>query len=291
MQLAEAQAQLLVPLRAQRLVAEEDHQVLHQGVVDVLELLVGERPGQVDGRNFGADIGRRLAHFDGLIGHRFLPARCGEACRRSDPVLALLAVAAPSRCGILPSLGQWASGAECRCRHVPASEAGISGDRGLTGQSTACDVAVAGVEPPPEAARTPMEARRRGPQRRRAVRRSGEEGNARRCTAVGELRQAPRHRRRVAQRRARRDRGHARRQRRRQVLLPQGAGRRGTASAGRAHRARRHRPRHAPAARAGRGGAGAGAGGPRHLCRPLGAREPPARRFHAACPRARSPTI
>ena len=45
-------------------------------------------------------------------------------------------------------------------------------------------------------------------------------------TALGQLRQAPCHRRRVAQRRPRRDRGHAGRQRRRQVVVPQGAGRR-----------------------------------------------------------------
>ena len=42
------------------LVAEEDDEVLHQRVVHFLELLIAERPRQVDPADFGADMRRQL---------------------------------------------------------------------------------------------------------------------------------------------------------------------------------------------------------------------------------------
>jgi len=43
------------------LIAEKDHQTIHQSIMYLLELLVAERFGKVDTRNFSADAGRRLA--------------------------------------------------------------------------------------------------------------------------------------------------------------------------------------------------------------------------------------
>jgi hypothetical protein len=64
-------------LLRQLLIAEEDHQVLHQRVVHLLELLVAQRPGEVDAENLRTDDGRELAHLDRLVGHRhFLLAFC-----------------------------------------------------------------------------------------------------------------------------------------------------------------------------------------------------------------------
>jgi hypothetical protein len=66
---AEAPAELLVLLDAHLLVAEEDHQVLHQRIVHLLELLVAQWPGEVDPGNLGADRGGELANANRLIGH------------------------------------------------------------------------------------------------------------------------------------------------------------------------------------------------------------------------------
>ena len=72
-QLAEAAAERLVLLVAQLLVAEEDHQVRHQRVMDFLKRLVAQWPGEIDAEDLGADAGRELAHLDRLVSHwRFL---------------------------------------------------------------------------------------------------------------------------------------------------------------------------------------------------------------------------
>ena len=68
-QRAEAAAEILLLLVVDLLVAEEDHQVLHQRVVDLLELLVAQRPRQVHAGDLRADGGRELAHADGLEAH------------------------------------------------------------------------------------------------------------------------------------------------------------------------------------------------------------------------------
>src|SRR5471032_945862 len=77
MQRAEAAAEVLVLVDRHLLVAEEDHQVLHQRVVHFLELLVAERLGEVDAEDLRANGRRELAHFDGLVGH-FCFLRCRE---------------------------------------------------------------------------------------------------------------------------------------------------------------------------------------------------------------------
>ena len=72
-QLAEAAAERLVLLVAELLVAEEDHQVRHQRVMDFLERLVAQWPGEIDAEDLRADAGRELAHLDRLVSHwRFL---------------------------------------------------------------------------------------------------------------------------------------------------------------------------------------------------------------------------
>ena len=82
-QLAEAAAELLVLVVRHLLVAEEDHQVLHQRVVHFLELLVAERLGEVDAGDLRADRGRQLAHRYGFVRHRFLPSGSCRHCHAS----------------------------------------------------------------------------------------------------------------------------------------------------------------------------------------------------------------
>ena len=72
MQRPEAAAEILVLVDRHLLVAEEDHQVVHQRIVHFLELLVAERLGEIDAEDLGTDGGRKLAHLDRLIGHGFL---------------------------------------------------------------------------------------------------------------------------------------------------------------------------------------------------------------------------
>ena len=121
-----------------------------------------------------------------------------------------------------------------------------------------------------------------------AVRPSRRKENAGRSSAVGPLRQAHGTRGRVAQGRARRDRRHAGCQRRRQIIVPESAGRHGPPYARRTHYARRRRHLRPGAARGGGGRARARAGGSRHLCRSHGARKFAARRLPTAGARAGS---
>ena len=71
-QLAEAAAERHLLLVVHLLVAEEDHEVLHQRVVHFLEDLVSHRLRQVDAEDLGADHRRHLADLDRLVGHRLL---------------------------------------------------------------------------------------------------------------------------------------------------------------------------------------------------------------------------
>ena len=59
-QLAETGAERLVLLDRHRLVAEEDDQVVEQGLMDFQELLVAELTGKIDAEHFGADRGGEL---------------------------------------------------------------------------------------------------------------------------------------------------------------------------------------------------------------------------------------
>ena len=46
-------------LEADLLIAEEDHQIAREGIVQLLDLLVGERPGEIDLSDLGADMRAR----------------------------------------------------------------------------------------------------------------------------------------------------------------------------------------------------------------------------------------
>ena len=61
MQLAEAAAEVHVLLDAELLIAEKNHQTIHQRIMYLLELLVAERFGKVNTKNFSADAWRRFA--------------------------------------------------------------------------------------------------------------------------------------------------------------------------------------------------------------------------------------
>src|SRR5205807_7457846 len=97
MQLAEAAAERLVLLMGQRLVAKEDHQIIHQGIVDFLEGLVAEGLGKIDARDFRTDCRRELSHFDGLVSHLLFPtyqASLREKATMSDTLVLRAATAA-----------------------------------------------------------------------------------------------------------------------------------------------------------------------------------------------------
>ena len=82
-----APAELLVLLDRHLLVAEEDHQVVHQRIVHFLELLVAQRLAEIDTEYLRPDARRQLAHFDRLIGHwRFLP-ELGSVAREDTPAI------------------------------------------------------------------------------------------------------------------------------------------------------------------------------------------------------------
>ena len=66
---SEAAAEGEVLLHRQRLVAEEDDQVVHPGGVDLLRLAIAKRPGQVHARDFCPNDRGDLAHFDRFVGH------------------------------------------------------------------------------------------------------------------------------------------------------------------------------------------------------------------------------
>ena len=68
-QLAKAASEVFVLFDSQLLVAEEDHQTVHERLMHLLELLVPERIGQVDATDFRADVRGGIVYFDGLIGH------------------------------------------------------------------------------------------------------------------------------------------------------------------------------------------------------------------------------
>ena len=77
-QRAEAEAELLLARQRQRLIAKEQHLVLQQRVVQLLELLVAEGPREIETGNLGTDPRGRRNDGDGLEWHvarlRWLPA-------------------------------------------------------------------------------------------------------------------------------------------------------------------------------------------------------------------------
>ena len=83
-QLAEAAAERLVLLVGELLVAEKDHQIVHQRVMDLLEDLVAERPGEIDAEDLRTDHRRELAHLDGLVSHWLFLTYEAKPTRESD---------------------------------------------------------------------------------------------------------------------------------------------------------------------------------------------------------------
>ncbi len=85
-QVTELTAQCLVLLERQLLVAKEQHEVRHQGLVNRLERLWGERRGQIDAGYLGANHGR-----DGIDMHDVEAVAahivCGWQRRGKSPLL------------------------------------------------------------------------------------------------------------------------------------------------------------------------------------------------------------
>ena len=69
-QLAKAPPERLVLLHRHGLIAEEDDEIFHQCVVNLLKLLVAQIPGEVHSENLCADHGIEFAHFDRLVSHQ-----------------------------------------------------------------------------------------------------------------------------------------------------------------------------------------------------------------------------
>ena len=68
-QLAEAAPKIFLLFDAKLLVAEKDDEAVHERVIHFLELLIAERLGQVDAKDFRTNVRSRLADFDGLVIH------------------------------------------------------------------------------------------------------------------------------------------------------------------------------------------------------------------------------
>ena len=68
-QLAEPPSQRLLLVQVEGLVAEEEHLVLDQGVVQLLELLVAQGRGEIDAGHLGTDPRRQRRHRNRLEGH------------------------------------------------------------------------------------------------------------------------------------------------------------------------------------------------------------------------------
>ena len=70
-------------VEADLLIAEKDHLVLDEGLVQLLDLIVRQRLGQIDIADFRADMRRNRLDRDGFIVHEYAPSlRCGSECRR-----------------------------------------------------------------------------------------------------------------------------------------------------------------------------------------------------------------
>src|SRR5258707_6880580 len=98
------------------LVAEEDDEVLHQRVVHLVELLIAERPRQIDPGNLGADMRRQLFDLDRLVRHR---CSSGPRLCRTISRLWVYSRATPT---IMPGCGR--SGPGCRPPAYPLAGRG-----------------------------------------------------------------------------------------------------------------------------------------------------------------------
>ena len=68
-QFAEQAGERLVLLHSHVLITEEDDLVFHEGIVNLREGLVAQRPRQIDAADLGADAGRQRIDLDRLVGH------------------------------------------------------------------------------------------------------------------------------------------------------------------------------------------------------------------------------
>jgi hypothetical protein len=69
MQSAEVPAESLVAVEIKGLVPKEQHLMLHEGRPELRRLMVGQRLGEVDARDFSSDARRRRRHSDRVVGH------------------------------------------------------------------------------------------------------------------------------------------------------------------------------------------------------------------------------
>ena len=69
-EISEGAAEGLQLIVVELLVAEEDHLMLGDGRAQFLDLPAGERLGDVDAGDLGADAQGERSHFDGLVSHR-----------------------------------------------------------------------------------------------------------------------------------------------------------------------------------------------------------------------------
>src|SRR5262245_48047807 len=81
-QLAEPPAEVLLLIHIDRLIAKEDHEVLQQGAMDLVELLIAEPLRQIDPVNFRTNVRSDLAHLDGVVAHWCTP--CPHRLRAMD---------------------------------------------------------------------------------------------------------------------------------------------------------------------------------------------------------------
>ena len=74
MQCSEAPPEILVLIGRQMLIAEEDHLIFNQRVMDLLKCLIADILGQVDAADHRAKRGIELAYLYCFVGHDFPPA-------------------------------------------------------------------------------------------------------------------------------------------------------------------------------------------------------------------------
>src|SRR5262249_7306825 len=111
-QLAEPTTEVLLLIHIDRLIAKEDHEILQQGTMDLIELLIAQRLRQIDPMNFRTNVGRHLAHLDGVIAHWCTPYRLRP---RAKSLGALI----PHRTGVHGCVTK--AGSACACVPAPAN--------------------------------------------------------------------------------------------------------------------------------------------------------------------------
>src|SRR6516164_56951 len=84
-QLAKPPTEVLLLIHIDRLIAKEDHEVLQQGAMDLVELLIAQRLRQIDPMNFRTNVGRHLAHLDGVVAHWCTPYRLRSRAKSQAP--------------------------------------------------------------------------------------------------------------------------------------------------------------------------------------------------------------